>query len=103
VNLDPTVGAEIAKTRPAVIISNDLGNQHSPHVIVAPTTSRYVQRAYPFEVLVPVGEGGLPQAWKVLLNQIRTIGKRRIGQFIGTLPPERMREVDRAIRLSLAV
>jgi mRNA interferase MazF len=57
----------------------------------------------PFEVLVPAGEGGLSHASKVLLDQIRTIDKRRLGQCLGTLPTERMLEVDRAIRLSLAV
>ncbi|MBI3979234.1 MAG: type II toxin-antitoxin system PemK/MazF family toxin [Chloroflexi bacterium] len=103
VNLDPTVGTEIAKTRPALIISNDIGNQYSPRVIVAPITSQGVTGVYPFEALVPAGEGGLTHASKVLLDQIRTIDKQRLGQRLGVLPAERMLEVDRAIRLSLAV
>ncbi len=103
VDLDPTVGTEIAKTRPVVIISNDLGNRHSPRVIVAPITSRRVTRVYPFEVLIPAGEGGLPQTSKALLNQIRTVDKARLRGWIGTLPMPRMLEIDRAIRLSLAV
>jgi mRNA interferase MazF len=103
VNLDPTVGTEIAKTRPVVIISHDLGNRHSPRVIVAPITSRRVDRVYPFEVLIPAGEGGLPQKSKALLNQIRTVDKARLRGWIGTLNEMRMLEIDRAIRLSLAV
>jgi mRNA interferase MazF len=103
VQLDPTVGTEIAKTRPAVVISNDVGNQYSERVIVAPTTSRHTERVYPFEVHVPAGEGGLPQESKVLLDQIRSVDKRRLGRRLGTLPPDRVREVDEAIRISLAV
>ncbi|MGH2356155.1 MAG: type II toxin-antitoxin system PemK/MazF family toxin [Chloroflexota bacterium] len=103
VNLDPTVGTEIAKTRPAVIISNDIGNQYSMRVIVAAVTSQGIDRVYPFEVLVPSGVGGLREISKVLLDQIRSIDKRRLGRRIGALTVERMVEVDAAIRLSLAV
>jgi len=101
--LDPTVGAEIAKMRPALVISNDLGNQYSPLVTVAPLTSAGDQRAYPTEVRVLQAEGGVPRASTVLLNQIRTIDKRRLGGRIGALPAARMLQVDAAIRLSLAV
>jgi mRNA interferase MazF len=103
VDLDPTVGTEIAKARPALIISNDVGNQYSPRLIVAPITSQHVDRVYPFEVLIPVGEANLPQRSKVLLNQIRSIDKRRMGRYIDTLPSDRMLQVNQAIRLSLAL
>lgn len=103
VDLDPTVGSEIAKTRPVVIISNDLGNRYSPRVIVAPITSRRLEKVYPFEVLIPAGESGLPQASKALLNQIRTIDTSRLRGRIGMLSAARMQEIDRAIRLSLAL
>lgn len=103
VNLDPTVGSEIAKTRPALIISNNTGNQYADRVIVAPVSSGNVQRVYPFEVRLEVGEAGLPQRSKVLLDQIRTVDKSRLGNRIGVLSPERMEAVNRAIRLSLAV
>jgi mRNA interferase MazF len=89
VALDPTVGTEIAKTRPALIISNDLGNQHAQQVIVAPLTSRRLDRIYPFEVLIPASEGGLLQASKILLNQIRTVDKVRLHGYIGVLPGQR--------------
>jgi mRNA interferase MazF len=101
--LDPVVGTEIAKTRPALIISNDVQNELSPRVIVAAITSQGIGRVYPFEVLIPVGEGSLPQTSKVLLSQIRSIDKRRLGGRVGALPPNRMKAVDEAIRTSLAV
>lgn len=103
VNLDPVIGSEIAKTRQAVIISNDTGNQYADRVIVAPITSGGRARIYPFEVAVPSGESALSHDSKVVLDQIRTIDKRRLGQRIGALPPARMIEVDQAIRVSLAV
>jgi mRNA interferase MazF len=103
VALDPTIGTEIAKTRPGLIISNDIGNQHSGRVIIAPISSGNTARVYPFEVLIPAGEGGLPQDSKVLLDQLRTCDKARLGRRVGTLPAARMTAVDAAIRLSLAV
>ena len=103
VNLDPTVGSEIAKTRPAVIISNNVGNQYAERVIVAPLTTANVDKVYPFEVKLAEGEGGVAQTSKVLLDQIRTVDKSRLGRRLGTLPAARIEEVNRAIRLSLAV
>ena len=101
--LDPTVGAEIAKTRPALVVSNDTGNQYSSVVTIAPLTSAASERNYPFEVRVPEAEGSLPRASTVLLNQIRTVDKRRLGGRIGALPLSRMLQVDAAIRLHLAL
>ena len=103
VALDPTVGSEIAKTRPGLIISNDIGNEHSARVIIAPISSGNTGRVYPFEVLVPAGEGGLADTSKVLLDQIRTVDKARLGRQIGSLPAACMAAIARAIRLSLSV
>jgi mRNA interferase MazF len=103
VNLDPTVGSEISKTRPAVIISNDVGNEYSRRVIVAAMTSQGTDRVYPFEVFVPAGDGGLARTSKVLLDQIRSVDKGRLGTRIGMLSTGLMADVDRAMRLSLAV
>jgi mRNA interferase MazF len=101
-SLDPVI-AEMAKTRPAVIISNDVGNQYSRRVIIAPLTTAQVHRIYRFEVPIAAGEGGVPQASKVALDQIRVVDKTRLGRRIGALGWERMLQVDAAIRLSLAV
>ena len=103
VSLDPVVGSEIAKTRPCLIISNDVGNQFSDRVIVAALTLRGLERVYPFEVRVDAGTGGLAETSKVVLDQIGTVDKRRLGRRIGMLGSETMAEVDRAIRLSLGV
>jgi mRNA interferase MazF len=103
VDLDPTVGSEIAKTRPCLIVSNDTGNQYAGRVIVAPLTTGGTDRVYPFEVLVPSGTGGVTQTSKVVLDQIRAVDKRRLGRRIGALDAQLMRGVNRAIRLSLAV
>jgi len=103
VNLDPAIGSEIAKTRPALIISNNIGNQYADRVIVVPISSGNANKVYPFEVRLESGEAGLGQTCKVLLDQNRTVDKSRLGHRIGVLNPERLEEVNRAIRLSLAV
>lgn len=103
VHLDPTIGSEIAKTRPSVIISNNIGNQVADRVIVAPMTTANVGKVYPFEVKVEGGEAGVAQPSKILLDQIRTVDKARLGNRIGQLPSRRIEELNRAIRLSLAV
>ena len=103
VNLDPVVGSEIAKTRPAVVISNDVGNEYSSRVIVAAISSGSAERVYPFEVLLATGEAGLGKSSKVLLDQIRTVDKRRLEGRLGTLSAERMAEVDIAVLRSLGI
>ncbi len=95
VQLDPTIGTEIAKTRPAVIISNDIGNEYSARVIVAAVTSQHLDRIYPFEVLVEAGEGGLAQRSKVLLDQIRSVDKRRLGPGSAPSPPSACKRLTR--------
>ncbi len=103
VKLDPTIGSEITKTRPALIISNDIGNQHSERVIVAPITSKGVDKIYPFEVKIKKGEGGLSETSKILLDQIRAIDKSRIGKMIGRINVETKKKVNEAIHISLDV
>ena len=102
VSFDPTVGAEIRKTRPALIIQNDVGNTHSPATIVAAITST-TRETYPYEVSLPAGEGGLPKNSIILLNQIRTIDKKRLGRQLGTISAETMRKVERALAISLGL
>jgi mRNA interferase MazF len=102
VSFDPTVGAEIQKTRPAVILQNDMGNQHSPLTIVAAVTSNVLRRG-PTSVFVRAPEGGLTVDSVVLLNHIRTIDKHRFGKRLGTLRPDTMKQIDQAIMISLAL
>lgn len=100
---DPTVGAEIRKTRPALIIQNDVANRWSPVTIVAAITSRSDERVYPTKVSIDPPEGNLENPSVVLLNQIRTVDRRRLVRRLGRLRPESMRRVDRAIRVSLGL
>ena len=103
VSFDPTLGAEIRKTRPALVLQNDLANRFSPMTIVAAITSQVEPDLYPTEVLVKAPEGGLQVDSVVLLNQIRSIDRQRLIRRVGRLSRETMRSVDRALMLSLAL
>ncbi len=103
VSFDPTIGAEIKKTCPALIVQNDIANRHSPMTIVAAITSRFDEPLYPTEVLVRAPEGGLEADSVVLLNQVRLVDKRRLVRRLGGLKSETMREVERAILISFGM
>ena len=103
VNLDPAVGSEIRKTRPAVVMQNNIANQHSPVTIIAAITSRKNGATYPTEVAVRRGEGGLEKDSLVLLNQIRTVDKQRLVQKLGTFRQETMERVAQAMAISLGL
>jgi mRNA interferase MazF len=91
VSFDPALGTEIQKTRPALILQNDIGNRHSPLTIVAAITSN-VRRQGPTSVLVSAPEGGLTVDSVVLLNQVRTIDKRRLVKRLGELRTATMKQ-----------
>lgn len=97
-NLDPTIGTEINKKRPCLIISSDEGNEVSSRVTVAVITSS-VKTVYPFQVkiLMKNKEG------KVLLNQVRAIDKQRLDGKIASLDKEAMQQVDKALKIALAL
>ena len=103
VSFDPTVGAEIRKTRPALIVQNDVANRTSPVTIVAAVTSQFEERLYPTEVRIAAPEGGLRTDSVVLLNQIRTVDKRRLTKRLGRVRALTMAQVDRALRISLGL
>lgn len=103
VDFDPTRGAEIQKTRPALVIQNDIANEHSPITIVAAITSQYQEPLYPTEVLVIPPEGGLTHPSVALLNQIRSIDRRRLVKRLGKLSPATLQRVDQAIVLTLGL
>ena len=98
VNFDPTVGAEAKKTRPAVVVSNDINNAHSPIVSISPITSNVI-KVYSFEVEIPSGLGGLKSRSKVMVNQTRAVDQIRLMKKFCRLPEPIMKEVDRALRL----
>ena len=103
VGFDPTIGAEIQKSRPALVIQNDIDNRYSSITIVAAITSRFDDARYPTDVQVRPPEGGLSKPSMVLLNQIRSVDKRRLVQPLGRLRPQTMRQVDRALQISLGL
>jgi mRNA interferase MazF len=86
-----------------LIIQNDVANQHSSVTIVAAITSKYDERLYPTEVLIPAGTGGLKQDSVVLLNQIRSIDRQRLTKRIGEVEESVLRKVDSAIKISLGL
>jgi mRNA interferase MazF len=102
VAFDPTVGSEIRKTRPAVVVSNDANNLHANTVTVLPMTTA-VAKVRPFEVLLESGICGNREAGKVKADQIRTLDKRRFGNLMGFVPSFLMTEIDTAMRLHLAL
>ena len=100
---DPTVGNEIKKTRPALVIQNDVGNRHSPITIVAAISSKFDDTLYPTEVLLTPPDGGLKEPSVVLLNQIRSVDKQRLITRLGRISSGRMALVNRALLISLGL
>ncbi len=103
VNLEPIKGSEQGGTRPALIIQNDFGNMYSPTIIIAPITSKLFSKEYPTNVQLSKGDAGLDRNSTALLNQIRTIDKKRVIKKIGFLDQEIMKKVDLALKVSLGI
>ena len=101
--LNPVVGSEQGGIRPVLIISNDIGNSHSPTVIIAAITGRTQTKAkLPTHTEVKDVEG-LDRDSIILLEQIRTIDKQRLKNHMGTIPNNIMARVDKALAISLAM
>jgi mRNA interferase MazF len=103
VDFDPTVGHEIQKIRPALILQNDIENQFSSLTIAAPITSSLQIKLSPTRILVPEYDGGLHKRSIVLVNQLRSVDKQRLLKRIGIMSPQTMESVDFAIRVSLGL
>ncbi|MCP4680952.1 MAG: type II toxin-antitoxin system PemK/MazF family toxin [Desulfobacterales bacterium] len=101
--LDPVIGREISKTRPVVIISNDKNNMFSGTVTILPITSKNLKKTYPFEVFIKKGIGNLPKDSKIKTDQIRTLDKSRLVKFIGTLGSREMEQIQKAVKIHLAL
>jgi mRNA interferase MazF len=101
-NLDPTVGSEIRKTRPVVVVSNDTNNLNNTVVTVLPITSN-ITHVYSFEVLLPKGIGSLPKDSKAKADQVRTLDKTRLVKILGTLPNNYIELIEAAIKLHLGL
>ena len=105
VNLDPIVGKEIGKARPAVIIQNNVGNGFSPVTIIAPISSvKEITKPLPIMVFLKKGEGGISQDSYIDCGQIRTVDKaKRLITKFGNIGKAKMLEVDKALKISLSL
>jgi len=100
-DLSPVIGSEQGGVRPVLILQNDIGNKYSPTVIVAAITSQINKAKLPTHIELSATEYSLPKDSVVLLEQIRTIDKRRLQQRLGQLTNEKMNEVNNAMLISL--
>jgi mRNA interferase MazF len=100
-NLDPTIGVEIKKTRPVVVLSNDSINQLSQLAVVVPLTKN-VAHLSPSHALIPKGVARLSFASKAVTEQIKAVDKRRLVKRLGSLPPDLLAQVERALKNTLA-
>jgi len=103
VNFDPTIGSEIRKTRPALVIQNDIANRYSPITIVAAITSQIGERIYPTEALIEAGQSDLDRRCVVLLNQVRAIDKQRLVKRLAFFDSVLMEKVNQALEISLGL
>jgi mRNA interferase MazF len=106
VNLDPVVGAEAEKRRPAVIVSNDAANSTAARLgrgvlTVVPVTSN-VNRVYPFQVRLSAEATGLDTESKAQAEQVRSVAVQRMGPRVGRVPADLMEKIDEALRIHLA-
>jgi len=102
VSLEPVVGHEIGKARPALIISNDKNNEYSSTVTLVPITGS-IEKIYPFEVFISKLESGLPLDSKLKCNQIRTVDKLRLSNFVGDIPDEIIKKVEKAVLIHFGI
>ena len=101
--LDPTVGREIAKTRPVVVVSNNINNTHAGTVSVLPITSKNTEKIYPFEIFLGKGSANLPKNSKAQADQIRTLDKSRLIRFLGELNKKEMSQINKAVSIHLGL
>lgn len=101
-NLDPTIGSEISKKRPVLIVSNDINNQFADTISILPITTS-TGKIYPFEVFIKAGNGNIQEDSKIKANQIRTIDKQRLFQKIGTISKSTLIDAEKAILIHLDI
>ena len=102
-DLSPVVGSEQGGTRPVLIVQNDMGNRHSPTVIAAAITSQMNKAKLPTHIELTGRNVGLTKDSVVLLEQIRTIDKRRLREHMGRLDAAMMNKVDNAFAVSFGL
>ena len=102
-DLSPVVGSEQGGIRPVIVVQNDVGNKYSPTIIVAAVTSQMNKAKLPTHVAINAAESGLSRNSVVLMEQLRTIDKRRLKERIGQLDSELLPDVNHALGISLGI
>ena len=102
-DLSPVVGSEQGGTRPVLIVQNDTGNRHSPTVIAAAITSQTGKARLPTHINIAGGSVGLSKDSVILLEQIRTIDKKRLKEKTGCLEPEDLKKVNYGLNISFGL
>ncbi len=102
-DLSPVIGSEQGGTRPVLVVQNDVGNKFSPTVIVAAITSQINKAKMPTHIEISANDFGLAKDSVILLEQIRTIDKRRLKEKIGKLSDEHLAHVDEALGISFGI
>ena len=102
-DLSPVIGSEQGGVRPALIVQNDVGNKYSPTVIAAAITSRMTKSRLPTHIEVDATEYGLAKDSIILLEQIRTLDKKRLKERMGHLDATSMNSVDHALSVSFGL
>ncbi len=102
-DLSPVVGSEQGGIRPVLVVQNDIGNRYSPTIIIAAITSQINKAKLPTHVEIKGDDYGLSKDSVLLLEQIRTIDKKRLGEKIGHVEDDIIEKVDDALRISLGL
>ncbi len=102
-DLSPVVGSEQGGVRPVVVVQNDVGNKYSPTIIVAAITSQLHKAKLPTHIGISADSYGLPKNSVILLEQVRTIDKKRLREKIGIFDQKIMFKVDEALKTSLGL
>lgn len=102
-DLDPVIGSEQGGERPVLVVQNDVGNLHSPTVIIAAITTKLTKHRLPTHVFLAAADSGIAKNSMILLEQVRTIDKHRLRQRVTHINPTIMKRVDHALRVSFHV
>ncbi|NLL80863.1 MAG: type II toxin-antitoxin system PemK/MazF family toxin [Tissierellia bacterium] len=102
-DLSPVIGSEQGGVRPVLVVQNNVGNKYSPTIIIAAITSQINKARLPTHVEINAPDFGLPKDSVVLLEQIRTIDKKRLREKIGKFDEDMMKLVDEALKISIGI
>ncbi len=104
VALDPVVGHEQGRSRPCVVVQNDIGNRYASTTIVVPLTfARHIRRQSPIYIFIKHGDGGTTKDSYALCDQIRIVDQQRFRSICGVLSAETMERIDAALLISLGL